>query len=306
MPKRVLAYISALGAAIFYSLNQIFNKRVVLTLGTLPALALVYGILTAVDFLLCLLFGDFYLPTPRVLFEIVLLSAVGAISILTLFESFKYLPIGVALTLANLSPVFLTVLVFLFTGSLPPLPKLATIALLLFAVYLITSDNPAGVGRKGISPKRGVYLLPLITALGWALFGWETFRLLNLYGIDIFALAFYTSLYMFAIFGAALLATYRWQNVKYLLKKVLSDKGDKRVLRWAFIGGILTSGGFILSMLPFKWVPPSETPVIEAIFTTTTPLSALFSYLLLGERLSTRQMLGIALAFIALLLFFVF
>ena len=301
MPKRVLAYLSALGAAIFYSLNQIFNKRVVLALGTLPALALVYGILTALDFLLCLLFGDFFVPSPKVLFEIVLLSAVGAVSILTLFESFKYLPIGVSITLANLSPVFLTLLVFLFTGKLPPLPKLGVIALLLFAVYLITSDTSAGEKGERKS-KKGVYLLPLVTALGWAIFGWETFRLLNIYNLDIFALAFYTSFYMFAVFAAALLAAYGWGNVKFLLKKVLIDK---KVLKWAFIGGLLTSGGFILSMLPFKWVPPDETPVIEAIFTTTTPLSALFSYLLLGERLSERQIIGIALAFIALILSFV-
>ncbi len=301
MPKRVLAYLAALGAAIFYSLNQIFNKRVVLALGTLPALALVYGILTAIDFFLCLLFGDFFIPSPGVLFEIVLLSAVGAVSILTLFESFKYLPIGVALTLANLSPVFLTLLVFLFTGKLPSLPKLGAIALLLFAVYLITSDTSSGE-RNEKGSKKGVYPLPLVTALGWAVFGWETFRLLNIYKLDIFALAFYTSFYMFAIFAAALLATYGWKNVKFLLKKVLFV--DKRVLKWAFIGGLLTSGGFILSMLPFKWVPPQETPVIEAIFTTTTPLSALFSYLLLGERLYKRQAVGIALAFTALLLFF--
>lgn len=94
MEKRFLAYLSALGAAFFYSLNQIFNKKVVLSVGTLPALVVVYGILTAVDFLLCLFFGDFSLPSQGVLAEIVFLSAVGAISILLLFESFKHLPWG--------------------------------------------------------------------------------------------------------------------------------------------------------------------------------------------------------------------
>ena len=294
MEKRLLAYISALGAAIFYSLNQIYNKRVVLALGTLPALTLIYGILAVADFLLCAAFGDFSIPSQSVLLEIVFLSAVGAISILTLFESFKHLPIGVSITLANLSPVFLTALVFLFTGRFPPLPKLAAIFLILFAVYLITSE-----GERFKVPKR-VYLLPAATALGWAIFGWEIYRLLNIHRVDIFALAFYTSLYMFSIFGAAFIALYG-RHSALLPKRVLMAP---KILRWALFGGILTTFGFILSMLPFKWVPPEETPVVEAIFTTTTPLSALFSFLLLGERLTKRQTAGVVLAFLALVTFF--
>jgi len=295
MEKRFLAYLSALGAAFFYSLNQIFNKKVVLSVGTLPALVVVYGILTAVDFLLCLFFGDFSLPSQGVLAEIVFLSAVGAISILLLFESFKHLPLGVAITLANLSPLFLTTLVFLFTGKLPSSAKLLAVALILFSIYLITSD-----GKGNSTAGKKVYLLPLGTAFGWAVFGWELFRLLNLYGVDLFALAFYTSLYMFCIFLAAFLALYR--GGFSLLLKVARRK---KVLLWAATGGILTTVGFILSMLPFKWVPPEDTPVVEAIFSLSTPLGALFSYLLLGERLNRRQTAGIFLAFAALVAFFV-
>ena len=295
MEKRFLAYLSALGAALFYSLNQIFNKRVVLALGTLPALTLVYAVLTAVDFLLCAVFGNFSVPSQGVLLEIIFLSAMGVISILTLFESFKHLPIGVSITLANLSPVFLTALVFLFTGRFPSLLKLFSIALILFAVYLITSE-----GERFKVSKR-VYLLPIATALGWSIFGWEVYRLLNIYRLDIFALAFSTSFYMFSVFFAAFIALYG-KNASLLLRRV---KSERKILQWAFWGGSLTSFGFILSMVPFKWIPPEEAPVIEAIFTTTTPLSALFSYLFAGERLTKRQTVGIILAFLALVLFFV-
>ncbi len=296
MDKRLLAYLSALGAAFFYSLNQIFNKRVVLAVGTLPALTLVYALLTVIDFSLCALFGDFSLPSPGALLELVFLSVVGAVAILSLFESFKYLPVGVSITLANLSPVFLTLLVFLFEGKLPPPQKGFSIILILLSVYLITS--PKG-GKRNI-PKR-VYLLPLITAFGWALFGWELFRLLNLYKVNLFAVAFYTSLYMFVIFVSILLSLYGSASLK-LLQKVLKNG---KVLKWAAMGGLLTSLGFVLSILPFKWVPPEETPVVEAIFSTSTPIGALLSYLLLEERLSFRQTLGILLTFLALLLFFV-
>lgn len=296
MDKRLLAYISALGAAFFYSLNQIFNKRVVLAVGTLPALTLVYALLTLIDFSLCTLFGDFSLPSLGALLELVFLSVVGAVAILSLFESFKYLPIGVSITLANLSPVFLTLLVFLFEGKMPPPQKVFSITLILLSVYLITAN---GEKREKI-PKK-VYLLPLITAFGWALFGWELFRLLNLYRVNLFACAFYTSLYMFVIFLAALFALYGLSSLK-LFQRVLKTN---KVIKWAAMGGLLTSFGFVLSILPFKWVPPEETPIVEAIFSTSTPIGALLSYLLLGERLTFRQVTGILLAFLALMLFFV-
>ena len=293
MDKKLLAYGAALAAALFYSLNQIFNKRIVLAVGTLPALVLVYFFLTLFDFLLCLLFGDFFIPSHSVLVEIVLLSLDGAIAITTLFESFKYLPIGVAVTLANFSPIFLTLIVFLFTGKFPPLVKLFAIILTVFSVYLITY----GGEKKRVSKR--VYLLPLITALGWAIFGWESYRLLNVYGLDFFALAFYTSLYMFFIFLSAFLAVY--SGKLHLLREVLKFR---KILLWAFLGGLLTSVGFILSMLPFKFVEPRQTPIVEAILSFTTPLSALFSYFFLRERLNLRQTLGVALAFLALIVFF--
>ena len=293
MPKKVLAYGAALAAALFYSVNQIFNKRVVLAIGTLPSLVLVYLFLTLFDFFFCLLFGDFSIPSQRALFEIVLLSLDGAAAIAALFESFKYLPVGVAITLANLSPVFLTLLVFLFVGKIPGPVKLLAIALTLLSVYLITYSGE----KKKVSLKR--YLLPLITALGWALFGWESYRLLNFYHLSPLSLAFYTSLYMFFIFLAAFLAVYRGK--KHLLEGIFRFK---KALLWALFGGFFTSLGFFLSLVPFRWVEPQEAPVIEALFTFTSPSSALFSYLFLGERLSFKQTLGLILAFVGLLLFF--
>jgi len=70
------------------------------------------------------------------------------------------------------------------------------------------------------------------------------------------------------------------------------------------LGGFFTSIGFILAILPFRWVDITETPVIEAIFTLSTPFSVLLSYLLLGERLTLRQTVGVTLSFLALFMFF--
>ncbi|HID79324.1 MAG TPA: DMT family transporter [Aquifex aeolicus] len=291
MSERFYAYLSALASSVFYSLNQIFNKRVTLALGTLPALVIVYAFLTLFDFLFCYLFGSFYIKDIGVLLEIVFVSLIGAVAILTLFESFRYLPIGISITLANLSPVFLTLFVFLTTGKFPPLEKLLLIALILFSVFLITFEGKGG--------KRLAYLLPLVTAVGWAITGLEFFRLLNIHKIDPFGVAFYTSLYMFSVFLAVFLAVSN--NKIRLLKKMFRFK---KIFLWSLAGGFLTSLGFIFAILSFKWIEVTEAPVIEAIFTLSTPLSALFSYLLLKEKLSLRQTVGIAISFLALFMFF--
>jgi len=104
---------------------------------------------------------------------------------------------------------------------------------------------------------------------------------------------------MFIIFFAAFLASFK--NKKKLIGLI---KKNKKILWWTFWSGLFTTGGFILSIIPFKFVPPEDTPVIEAIFTLTTPLGALFSFLFMGERLSGKQISGIALAFLALFCFF--
>ena len=293
MSNRLVAYISALGAAFSYSLNQIYNKRLVLSFGTLPSLVAVYAVLTVNDFILCSLFGDFSLPSQGVLLELVFLSLVGTISILLLFLSLKHLTVGISLTLANMSPLFLTLLVFLSDGKLPSGGKLFAILLALVSIYLITHEGKSSKGRLKY------YLLPLGTALGWGIFGWEVYRLQHVYGVNPFAIAFYTSLYMFIAFLSIYLAAFGgdWKAFVRIFK-------NKTSLRWVLLSGFLTSLGFVLSVIPFGLVKPEEAPVIETLFTFSTPLGALFSYLLLGERLKIHQMVGIALSFLSLVLFF--
>lgn len=295
MNKRYFAYLSALGAAFFYSLNQIYSKRLVKLLGALTSLVLIYSVLVVVDFFTCYLFGDFSIPTKRVFFEIILLSLVSASAMFFLLKGLNYLPVGVNVTLANLSPIFLTLFTFLSTGKLPPLEKLLSIFLLLFAIYLITFER-----NEKKNHHRWAYLYPLLTAVGWGFSGWETYRLVNQYGVNPLGLAFYTSLYMFVVFFSTLLWLYGLIGLQMLRKGIKNPL----TLKWATLVGVITSVGYILSIVAFRWVPPEEAPVIEATFTVSTPLSAILSYFLLGERLNIRQTVGIFLAFLSLVFFF--
>ncbi|NPB05158.1 MAG: DMT family transporter [Aquificae bacterium] len=291
MGKPYSSYLLAFLSSLFYSLNQVFNKKLTLALGSLPALFAVYCFLVLFDGLFCLLFGSFKVPPPA-LVELVFLALVGVLSILFFFEGFKRLPLGVAVTLANFSPVFLTVLVFLSERKLPPPPKLALVVALVITVAVFF-----GGGEKGRLRRRYLFY-PLMTAFGWGLFGWETYRLVNLYDLNPFTVAFYSSLFMWLVF---LLACLRFCRLVRLLELLLTDR---RLLRWAALSGGFTSLGFVLSVFAFKGLPPEEAPVVEAILTFTTPLTAFTSYLLLGEKLSTRQTLGVVVSFLLLVAFF--
>ncbi len=291
MTSSVFSYLLALLSAVFYSLNQIYNKRLTLLLGSLPALWVVYLFLVLFDFVFCLLFGNFSVPLYPPLAEIFFLSLVGALSIFFLFESFKRMPLGISITLANFSPIFLTLLMFLSEGVLPSFGKLFLIVALVGSVFLFFGD-----GRGDVISKRFLFY-PLMTAFGWGLFGWETYRLLNLYGVDPFAVAFYSSLFMWFIFCSVCL-------VRCEGKSLLRKLKDRKVLKWGFLGGLFTSLGFVSSVFAFKGISPEEAPVIEAILTFTTPLGALTSYLLLGEKLSPKQVAGVLVSFTLLVLFF--
>jgi len=283
-------YFLALLSAFFYSLNQIYNKRLTLLLGSLPSLVVVYIFLTLFDGIFCFLFGSFSIPNLKVVLELLFLSLVGTISIFFLFESFKKLPVGVAITLANFSPIFLTVLVFLSKGTFPKPTKVVLIVLLILTLPLFFERED----RK--AEKRYVFY-PLITAFGWGVFGLEVFRLVNDYRISPFAVAFYSSLFMWFIFLLSCL----W---KCNFNKLFREFFSRLVLKWSFLSGIYTSLGFISSVFAFKGISPKEAPVIEAIFTFTTPLGTLSSFFLLEERLNKRQLVGVTISFILLVLFF--
>ena len=305
MKKSFISLIFALSGAVFYSLNQIFNKKVVLALGTLPAVSVNFFFLTVFDFLFCYIFegGNIHsclffplMANPPAFKELLLLSVVGTVASLSLYESFKHLPLGVAVTLANLSPIFGAVFVFLFEGVLPPPGKLAAVFLILFAVYLVVS--PIGVGRD-YSFRPLAWVLPLITAAGWGFFAWETFRLVRFYNLSPFVVAFYTSLFMWLIF--TVLSLFVWKSFYYELRKFFKNR---QLLRWSLLGSLLTSLGFITSTVAYRWANAEDVPVIEAVISLSTPLTALFSFLILKEKLSKRQWAGIVLSFVGLLIFF--
>ncbi len=107
------------------------------------------------------------------------------------------------------------------------------------------------------------------------------------------------SLFMWLIF--MFLNILDWKSFIHELKKFFKFK---KLLWWSLAGSLLTSLGFITSTVAYRWAQAQDVPIIEAVLSLSTPLSALFSYLLLGEKLHKRQWVGIILSFVGLLVFF--
>ncbi len=248
----------------------------------------VYFLLTVLDFLLLNVFKAPLSIELNALGWLLFISFTGSVAIYYLFLGLERLNVGTALVLANLSPIFLAVITYLTRGVLPDLKKLILIFILPFPYKLIVSGH-----KLSDSVNIKYYLYPLITALGWALFGYGLFYSLSVLHVSVFTVAFYSSLFMFFFLFIAF-------GVKEIKK--LKRLPPKAFL-YGFISAILTSLGFILSCLAFERASVEELPVVEAVLTFTTPLGTLFAYLFLGERLSKKQLIGIAIAFLILLLF---
>jgi drug/metabolite transporter (DMT)-like permease len=276
-------------STLFYSINQLFNKRLTENISELKTLVVIYFYLTLLDLLVFLYTAGFHVPKPSAWVHLFITSAVGTVAIYYFFKALRVLPVGVALTLANFSPIFLTFINFFLEGKAPSGIKLLLIALSPLPLYLIAEG---GGGRVALR----YYIYPLITALGWAIFGYELYHLTQREKLSPFAVAFYSSLLMFLFL---LLSA----SLKGELKKSLEVIKNPRFNLWAFLSALFTSAGFILSTLAFSVAPPEELPVLEAILTFTTPLATLFAYLFLGEKLSKRQLVGIALSFFLLVAF---
>jgi drug/metabolite transporter (DMT)-like permease len=290
--SQLLPILFAAVSTLFYSLNQIFNKKLIELTGVRFSLLEVYFLLTVLDFLLLNVFKAPLSIELNALGWLLFISFTGSVAIYYFFLGLERLNVGTALVLANLSPIFLAVITYLTRGVLPDLKKLILIFILPFPYKLIVSGN-----KLPDSANIKYYLYPLITALGWALFGYGLFYLLSVLHVPVFTVAFYSSLFMFFFLFIAF-------GVKEIVKEIKKlKKLQPKAFLHGFISAILTSLGFILSCLAFERASAEELPVVEAVLTFTTPLGTLFAYLFLGERLSKKQLIGIAIAFLILLLF---
>jgi len=282
-----ISLIAALTSTIFYSLNQIFNKKLIENYSELKSLIVIYLYLTLIDLFVYLLFDDFSLPTPSAAGWLILTSAVGTISIYLFFKALRLLPVGVVLTLAGFSPLFLSLLTFLIEKKAPSGGKLLLIALVPLPFRLLTEDQKEKVPAVA-------YLYPLATALGWAFFGYALYRLTQREGLSPFAVAFYTSLLTWILL--TLTAALRGELKETFHLAIENPK----VNLLAFLSALFTSAGFILSTFAFSLAPAEELPILEAILTFTAPLGTLFAHLFLGEKPSKRQLLGIFLSILLL------
>lgn len=212
-----------------------------------------------------------------------LLGAIFAISSLTYFLSFHYMPAGVAATLVFAYPVFVAILMALFFGERLKWPSLVAIALTMGGIGLLyEGDNRQPIALAGI-------LLIAISALSYALY----IIVINRSGIVMSSvkLTFYAMLSCLCCITAY---------------AVCSPTSELQMLHgaheWFFavlLGLVPTVVSLVFMAMAIRCIGSTPTAIMGALEPVT---AVVFGVTLFGESLTLRLVSGVLLILLSVML----
>jgi drug/metabolite transporter (DMT)-like permease len=272
----ILSLISAIG----YSLNQIFNKKLILNrLNNYEALfisnifLLFFNFLIMVSFSRKIIFSEITkIITSNFIYYYMLNGLIGFFALFFLFKSFKRLKVGESLTIANIYPFVTLFLTFFFFGEKITLFQLIIMLIIFVSIFFLIIDDSKF--------KLSIYdFYPLLTAIGWGTYGFLIYYYLK-NNLDLYISLFLIQLFMF-LFSLVFFLYYKSKNIK----KILINK--KNIL-FGFLAGFFSFIGTLFYSLGTFYLNPA---IVSSIGSAQVPLSFLFSYFILSEKINKKQII---------------
>ncbi len=285
----MIGFIYALISSIGYSLNQIYNKKLLIKgLSNLESILISNFFLTINIFTLLILFGkiEIYKYSNLDFVLLIIGSILATIGLLFLFKSFKTLLISESLAIANIYPFITLILSAIFLNERITLFQFLLMILIFIGIITLIRE------KKGFKLSK-YYFFPLITGIAWGYIGFLIFYLsqknINLYSI-IFLLEF-------GILIASLMA-YRLFEKKEKKRKNISKYLP--IIYIGFLSGLFTLIGTFFYGLSVNYIPSS---IASSIASTQIMFSIISSYLLLNEKIRKEQIIGFVIIILSLILF---
>lgn len=286
----MLGFLFALISAIGYSLNQIFNKKLLLNnLSSIETLLLSNFFILFFSFFLFLFYGVFDLVNYS-FFDLILLiisGFFGFFGIVYLIKSFSILSVGEALSMANIYPFFVLFFSFFFMGIYINLINLLLMITVFFGIMILIK------GKKSFKVSLKLFY-PLITAFSWGLYGFVIYLLLNKH-FNLYSIIFYLE-FLILIFTLI----YYLFIYKGHLKNFNSNLFSKNNLIYASLVAITTNIGTLFYGYSTHYINPA---IASSIGSSQVVFAFIFSFFLLKERVTFIQILGISWVFLGLFLF---
>jgi len=299
----MLGFFYAILSAISFSTNNIFLKKTSKKINTISALLLIYFFITILSFITSIFFGDFSHEFNLKLFGFIfLIGFFGAIGIFTLLRSFEKLSIAKSLAVANFNPFITLFLVFIFFGQKVSIFSIFTM-LIVFVGILLTLNSKLkfklsrNSSKKISKPFMNKFinnkniLFPIITSISWGSY-YFILDNLNKLNINSFNIVFYTEI---SIFLNLLIYVLLNKKIKFEFSKI-----NLKISSNAFFAGLFAALGVLFFILSIKYI---KTPITTSIVSSQVIFSSIFAYLFFNEKLNKKQIIGIFIVFLGLVLF---
>jgi drug/metabolite transporter (DMT)-like permease len=192
------------------------------------------------------------------------------LSVLALFQAFRYIPSAMAILFLYLYPTMVTVLAFFFLKEKLSRPKLAALVLTLLGAAVILGQPVGALDMRGV-------LLAAAAAVAFAVFLVGTARLLN--GIQTPVYSAYVCTGVALAVGAMALAG----------GQLRLDFGAEAAAAIAFLGIVTTVVAMAALLGGVKIIGASRAAIISTFEPAAT---ALLAFWVLGERLTSWQVAG--------------
>lgn len=276
----------AILAAIFYSLNQIFNKKVTLNIEPKNGVLIVSFFLSIFSGIIAIFLGDFNHKISFYILSIILIGGIlGTIGIIYLFKSFEKLKIAQTLCISNLYPFLILIYSLLIFKIIPNKMQIITMGIVFLGIYLVTKNNEKIKINKFI-------IYPIITAIGWSIYIFSIFLLVK--EIPIYNAIFYLESMIFFITAAYLLIKNKVSiNINQIHKSYYSS----------VLSGISTTLASLFIGFATFYTNPA---IVSSIVSTQIIIISILGYLIFKEKLSKIQTIGILITFLGIILFKLF
>jgi len=284
----LIGFSYSLISALFYSVNNIFSKKITQKVNELETFFISNMFLTIISGFIAFTFGDFNFTFNLEIFLIVLIGSLfGFIAFLCFLYSFKNFYVSESLVIANTNPFVVLIFSILLFNEKISLIEFIGMITVFYGIYSIIRNKSKFRINKNV-------ILPFITSLGWGVYSLVIITLLRL-NMNIFYIVFIleAGILLFLIFYLLLF------KIK-INKKIFTSS---YILKNGFLAGITTNFGTLFSTLAFKTINP---PIASSIISSQVLFASFFGYLFLKEKVTHKQFIGYFLVFLGLVIFYFF
>ena len=274
-------------AALFFSIVDLVNKKVVIDMKTIPSILYIvfFNVVFSIFFLL--LKDEFVLISLRQFFIFLFTGMVGFIAFYFFLESFRKNSVGITVAISNSYPIFILIFsYFLLNDFLKPV-LLIPLFIIIFSIYLSVDFK--------LNFKKRFIVFPLITSIGWGFFSTMNAYFLKIEKMSVYNIVFYLESFVFLI---ALLA--------FLCYKKKDFSGLKKNLKKNIFWTSCASFGLIISQLLLTYsFSLIDVSIASSIAISSVIIASIGSYFVFKENMSKNQKISIILVLFAIILYYV-